>query len=99
MLSRASDKHYTSQNIGRRMHGPSPHLEFFGGPSSPVPPRSPPMRESETQIEKETERAHCKINRERDRQTGRDRQRGTSGVARGSGGSKRPRAPRVGAPK
>jgi len=40
VLSRASDN-ATSQNIGGRMHGPSPTSKF-GGPS-PSPPRSPPM--------------------------------------------------------
>jgi len=30
--------------LGGRMHGPSPHLKFFGGPSPPVPLyRSPPV--------------------------------------------------------
>src|SRR6218665_442274 len=37
ILSRASDN-TTSLNIGGPMHGPSPHLKFFGGLSSPVPP-------------------------------------------------------------
>ena len=32
----------TSQNIGGPMHGPSPHLKFFGG-RPPSPPRSPPL--------------------------------------------------------
>src|SRR6218665_725813 len=33
----------TSLNIGGRMHGPSPHLKFFGGPSPQSKPKSPPM--------------------------------------------------------
>ena len=41
VLSRASNN-TTSQNIGGRMHGPYPHLNFFGG-RPPVPFRSPPM--------------------------------------------------------
>src|SRR6218665_1135812 len=32
----------TSQNIGGRMHGPSPTSNYFGGPS-PVPPRYLPL--------------------------------------------------------
>src|SRR6218665_2969156 len=41
LLSRASDN-TTSQNIGGRMHGPSP-ISNFWGTVPPVPPRSPPM--------------------------------------------------------
>src|SRR6218665_1593145 len=43
VLSRASDN-TTSQNIGGRMHGPFPHLKFFGD-RPPVSPtcRSPPL--------------------------------------------------------
>ena|SRR6218665_1402813 len=41
VLSRASDN-TTSQNIGGRMHGPSPHLNFLGD-RLPRPPRSPPL--------------------------------------------------------
>src|SRR6218665_3353358 len=29
--------------LGGPMHGPSPHLKFWGGPSPPDPPRSPPL--------------------------------------------------------
>src|SRR6218665_2156629 len=43
MLSRTSDN-TTSQNIGGPMHGRSP-TSNFGGPSPPVPPRSPPLRQ------------------------------------------------------
>src|SRR6218665_3978536 len=42
ILSRASDN-TTSQNIGGPMHGPSPPPQTLGGPSPPVPPRSPPL--------------------------------------------------------
>src|SRR6218665_340494 len=42
VLSRASDN-TACQNIGGRMHGPSPHLKFWGT-VPPVPPRSPPLR-------------------------------------------------------
>src|SRR6218665_2164650 len=41
VLSRASDN-TTSQNIGGRMHGPSPTSNFLGD-RPPIPPRSPPM--------------------------------------------------------
>jgi len=41
VLSRASDN-TTSLNIGRPMHGPSPHLKFWGD-RPPQPPRSPPL--------------------------------------------------------
>ena len=41
VLSRASDN-TTSLNIGGPMHGPSPHLKFWGD-RPPVPPRSPPL--------------------------------------------------------
>src|SRR6218665_790685 len=39
---RAHPTNATSQNIGGRMHGPSPHLKILGGPS-PSPLSSPPM--------------------------------------------------------
>jgi len=39
--SRTSDN-TTSQNIGGRMHGPSPHLKLWGD-RPPVPPRFPPL--------------------------------------------------------
>src|SRR6218665_414958 len=42
MLSRISDN-TTSQNIVGPMHGRSPPPKILGGPSPPVPPRSPPL--------------------------------------------------------
>src|SRR6218665_2680028 len=36
-------QHYFSKYWGGPMHGRSPHLKFLGGPSPPVPPRSPPL--------------------------------------------------------
>src|SRR6218665_2199049 len=43
VLSRASDN-TTSLNIGGSMHGPSPHLKFWGA-VHPSPPRSPPLQD------------------------------------------------------
>src|SRR6218665_1342752 len=42
ILSRASDN-TSSQNIGGTNAWAVPHLKFWGGPSAPVPPRSPPL--------------------------------------------------------
>src|SRR6218665_3327375 len=43
ILSRTSDN-TTSQNIGGGpMHGPSPHLKFWGDRPPQSPPRSPPL--------------------------------------------------------
>src|SRR6218665_1167463 len=43
ILSRTADN-TTPQNIGGdQCMGRPPHLKFWGGPSPPVPPRSPPL--------------------------------------------------------
>src|SRR6218665_415443 len=48
ILSRASDN-TTSQNIGGdQCMGRPPHLKLWGGPSPPVPPRSPPLIKTST---------------------------------------------------
>src|SRR6218665_352247 len=51
MLSRTSDNTTSQKYWGGPMHGRSPHLKYLGGPSPPVPPRSPPLCTSVTNDE------------------------------------------------